>query len=238
MSLTSTTGLDNALPGAYRACVEAQGGADSVPVLRPARDRERPSVDTAEAAKRLGLRRYSVARRIQQGTLAGYGVPGPERVRWYAYEDALPPPPPARAAAGDDMALAAVLAEALSIRARQEAEEAEDDAAVLLARERQERARARRLLAQADLERDAERVARARASDALAEADAAAARAATAEKEARLADALADEAAAAADTGLQKANRLLRRSLVRADDEISRAFLGQQTPQRAVGTGA
>jgi hypothetical protein len=198
-------------------------------VLRPGRDRERPAVDTAVAAERLGLKRYTVARKVQQGALPGYGIPGQERVRWYVYEDALPPP--ARPADQEgDLALAHVLAQVLSHRARHEAEEAEADAAALQSTEREARARARRLLAQADLDREAERRAQEAAEDCLRQARESGDRATAAEKEARVADARADEAAAAAHERQQQANRLLRGSLVRADDVICRTFLSGQAP--------
>jgi hypothetical protein len=66
------------------------------PVLRSKPDTTRPAVSTAVAAKRKQLSRYYVAELVRQGKIDGYGVRSREggRVRWYVYEDALPPETP------------------------------------------------------------------------------------------------------------------------------------------------
>jgi hypothetical protein len=50
-----------------------------------------PVVYLSEAAARLGKDPRTVMRAITSGELRGGALPRPERLRWYVYEDALPP---------------------------------------------------------------------------------------------------------------------------------------------------
>lgn len=61
----------------------------SRPLLRTGHDPERPAVDSSQAAAALGISRQAVREAIRRRTLDGYGVPGPQRVRWWVYRDAL-----------------------------------------------------------------------------------------------------------------------------------------------------
>jgi hypothetical protein len=62
-----------------------------------------PVVYLSDAAARLGKDPRTVIRAITTGQLRGGALPRPERLRWYVYEDQLPPlpgtatPPPAGA---------------------------------------------------------------------------------------------------------------------------------------------
>jgi hypothetical protein len=50
-----------------------------------------PIVFLSEAAARLGKDPRTVVRAITSGQLRGGALPRPERLRWYVYEDELPP---------------------------------------------------------------------------------------------------------------------------------------------------
>lgn len=66
------------------------GGAGSIySLLRPGHDPERLAVDTSQASAELGITRQAVVQAIQRGALDGYGIAGPQRVRWWVYRDAL-----------------------------------------------------------------------------------------------------------------------------------------------------
>jgi hypothetical protein len=52
-----------------------------------------PHVSLQEAAERLGRDPRTLIRAITAGELRGGAIPRPQRLRWYVYEDALPPPP-------------------------------------------------------------------------------------------------------------------------------------------------
>ena len=51
-------------------------------------------VPLAEAADRLGKDPRTLIRAITDGVLRGGALPRRERLRWYVYEDELPPSPP------------------------------------------------------------------------------------------------------------------------------------------------
>lgn len=68
---------------------EVAGEASIYDLLRPGHNPARPAVDTAEAASQLKITRQAVVQAIQRGSLDGYGIPGPQRVRWWVYRDAL-----------------------------------------------------------------------------------------------------------------------------------------------------
>jgi biotin operon repressor len=63
--------------------------AAGIPPLKQGHDPERPVVSSPEAARRLGLSRFNVNQRVQRGTLAGYGIQGDQRTRWFVYVDEL-----------------------------------------------------------------------------------------------------------------------------------------------------
>lgn len=52
-----------------------------------------PVVPLAEAAKRLDKDPRTIMRAIKAGGIRGGAMPRPERLRWYVYEDELPPEP-------------------------------------------------------------------------------------------------------------------------------------------------
>jgi hypothetical protein len=82
----------------------ATSSVDSDVLLRRAHDPNRPALDTAEAARILGKSRQAVAQAIASGRLAGYGIPGTRRTRWFAYVDAVSPPADTEQALRDKVA--------------------------------------------------------------------------------------------------------------------------------------
>ena len=73
--------------------MDATTGTGRELTLRPEPDASRPAVSTAVAAARKQVSRYYISELVRQGKLDGYGVRRREggRIRWYVYEDALPP---------------------------------------------------------------------------------------------------------------------------------------------------
>lgn len=67
---------------------EARTGQE---LARSSHDVQRPAVDTARAARLLGVSRQAVIDAIKRGSLPGYCIPGAQRMRWYVYSDALDP---------------------------------------------------------------------------------------------------------------------------------------------------
>jgi hypothetical protein len=59
-----------------------------------------PVVYLSDAAARLGKDPRTVIRAITSGQLRGGALPRPERLRWYVYEDQLPPLPGVATASG------------------------------------------------------------------------------------------------------------------------------------------
>jgi len=177
--------------------------------MRDSRDPARPAVNTAVAAARLGLSRYSVARAVEQGRIPGYGIAGPQRTRWYVYEDALPraaDPPPENPSPAHARAL---LMAAASRADRDATDTIRDKLVLLLAQERSERAHARHLHAEAD-------IARARA---------------------READVAADETATQALSLALTANDSLAASLRQADRTLAQLLLPADDASTSLGGG-
>jgi hypothetical protein len=74
-----------------------------------------PVVYLAEAAARLGKDSRTVIRAITTGALRGGALPRPERLRWYVYEDELPPPPGSAPTTRPDAQLEDLRAQVISL---------------------------------------------------------------------------------------------------------------------------
>jgi hypothetical protein len=74
-----------------------------------------PVVSLSVAAERLGKDPRTVMRAITSGELRGGALPRPERLRWYVYEDALPPTPGAATGASADSRVEDLRAQVVSL---------------------------------------------------------------------------------------------------------------------------
>lgn len=74
-----------------------------------------PVVYLSEAAARLGKDPRTVIRAITTGQLRGGALPRPERLRWYVYEDQLPPLPGTPAPRSPDTQLEDLRAQVISL---------------------------------------------------------------------------------------------------------------------------
>jgi hypothetical protein len=85
--------------------VAAAGGLRYPPAgvaTEPAPDR--PYVPLKEASRRRHMDRRTLQAAVISGEIEGWARPGPQRLRWYVYEDQLAPLPPRLGPPGDDIA--------------------------------------------------------------------------------------------------------------------------------------
>lgn len=153
--------------------MRASQGADRVEsnaLERESHNPHRPAVSTATAAAAFGVSRHLIRRAIEHGDLPGYFISGRERRRWFAYADGLPGATPAGTNGGptgtavsssDEAAEASRLLTVLLTALNDDDEPAPDEL----------RARARRLLDNADRLRAKARHLEERADDAEARAE-------------------------------------------------------------------
>jgi hypothetical protein len=72
--------------------------------IEPAPDR--PFIALKDAARRQHIDRRTLQNAVVAGDVDGWARPGPQRLRWYVYEDQLPTTPPAGGGEPQDSALA------------------------------------------------------------------------------------------------------------------------------------
>lgn len=97
------------------------GGVATEPV------QDQPYVPLRDAARRLHMDRRTLQAAVASGDVRGWARPGPQRLRWYVYEDQLPLPSPTTApAAGEEIGrlrseIAALRAEVADLRVDRDA---------------------------------------------------------------------------------------------------------------------
>ena len=82
------------VPGTFKGrwrMASVEEPATALSLVRTGHDPDRLALDTRKAADLLGVSRQAVIDAIKRGSIPGYCLAGPKRMRWFVYADGIDP---------------------------------------------------------------------------------------------------------------------------------------------------